>query len=49
VGECDADTGSAGIRIDLPTLSSVIGGYEHQWRDAGVEMGRFTLSFAQRF
>lgn len=49
VGEFDADTGSIAVRIDLPTLSSVIGGYEHQWRDAGVQMGRFTLSFAQRF
>jgi YaiO family outer membrane protein len=49
IGEFRAHTASAGIRLDLPTLSSVVGGYEYQWRRGGAEMGRFTLSFAQRF
>ena len=49
IGEFRADTASAGIRFDLPTLSSVIGAYQYQWRRGGAEMSRFTLSFAQRF
>lgn len=49
IGEFDADTALGGVRFDLPTLTSVIGAYEHQWRGGGIEMGRFTLSFAQRF
>lgn len=49
IGEFDADTASGGFRVDLPTLSSLIGTYEHQWRRGGIQMGRFRLSFAQRF
>jgi YaiO family outer membrane protein len=49
VGDFAADTVSAGVRVDLPTLTTVLGRYEYQWRRNDVEMGRFTLSLAQRF
>jgi Flp pilus assembly protein TadD len=48
VGDFRANTVSGGLRLDLPTLTSVVGNYERQWR-AGANMNRFSLSLQQRF
>jgi YaiO family outer membrane protein len=49
VGDFRANTASAGLRFDLPSLTSVFGVYEHQWRPNTVQMGRLTISLMQRF
>ncbi len=49
IGAFDANTGSAGVRIDLQTLTSLLAAYDNQWRSGGVEMRRLTLSITQRF
>jgi hypothetical protein len=49
IGDFRANTASGGIRVDLPTLTSVIGTYEHQWREGDVDMGRLTLGLQLRF
>lgn len=49
IGDFRANTGSFGARYELPTLTSIVGLYEHQWRKGGLEMGRVTVSLAQRF
>lgn len=49
IGDFRANTASGGVRIDLATLTTLIGHYEHQWRKGGVDMGRLTVSLAQRF
>ena len=49
IGDFRANGAAAGVRYDLPTLTSLKGVYEYQWRDRGVNMGRVIVSFAQRF
>lgn len=49
VGIFRANTASGGLRLDLPTLTSLAGRYEHQWREGGITKGRVTVSLAQRF
>ena len=49
IGDFRANAASGGVRIDLATLTTLIGHYEHQWRKGGVDMGRLTVSLAQRF
>ena len=49
IGDFRANAVSGGARIDLPTLTSVVAGYEHQWRSGSVSMGRVTLALQQRF
>ena len=49
IGPFRANTGSAGMRVDLPWLTSLVGTYERQQRQDDVAMQRFTLGFAQRF
>ena len=49
IGDFRANAFSGGARIDLPTLTSVLAGYEHQWRSGDVNMGRVTFSLQQRF
>ena len=49
IGDFRANTFSGGVRFDMPSLTSLIGSYEHQWRERGVRMGRVTVSLAQRF
>lgn len=49
IGHFRANTIAGGARFDLPSLTSVVGLYERQWRADGVTMGRFTFSIAQRF
>ncbi len=49
IGDFGAKTGSSGVRIDFPTLTSVLGVFEHSARDDGFNMNRFTVSLSQRF
>ena len=49
IGDFRANTVSGGARLDLPTLTSVIGVYERQWRRGNVDMARVTVSIQQRF
>lgn len=49
IGDFRANGASGGLRYDLPTLTSLVGMYEHQWRSGGVEMRRLTVAIAQRF
>lgn len=49
LGDFDADTVSGGVRVDLPSLTSVFGLYEHQWRPNSVVMKRLSVSLLQRF
>lgn len=49
IGDFRANTVAGGVRIELPTLTSVIGNYEHQWRSGDIDMGRVTVSLQQRF
>jgi YaiO family outer membrane protein len=49
IGKFRADTASAGVRLDLPSLTSMVGVYERQRRTTGADMSRITLSLVQRF
>ena len=49
IGPFSAHTGSGGVRIELPWLTSLVGTYERQQRQNDTTMQRFTLGFAQRF
>lgn len=49
IGDFRANSLSGGARLDLASLTSVVGIYDYQWRTNSVRRGRFTLSLAQRF
>jgi tetratricopeptide (TPR) repeat protein len=49
IGLFDANTLLARVRFDLPSVTSVQGDYEHQWRPGGFTMSRLTVSLVQRF
>jgi YaiO family outer membrane protein len=49
IGAFQANTGSAGLRIDLPWLTSLVGTYERQQREDDTTMQRISVSFEQRF
>jgi hypothetical protein len=49
IGQFRADTGSAGVRLDLPSLTSAYLVYEQQRRPGAAMMLRVTLSLVQRF
>jgi YaiO family outer membrane protein len=49
VGAFRANTATGGLRIDLRSLTSILGQYEYQWRPLDVRMQRFSLSLHQRF
>jgi len=49
IGDFRANTLLGGIRVEFPTLTSLVGSYEHQWRDENVTMGRVTVGLQQRF
>lgn len=49
IGDFRANTVSGGARIVLPTLTSVVGAYERQWRRGNIDLARVTLSLQQRF
>jgi YaiO family outer membrane protein len=49
VGDFRANTVSGGLRMDLRSLTSVLGVYEHQWRQNSIRMQRLSISLLQRF
>ncbi len=49
VGRFRDDTASGGFRVDLPSLTSVTGRYDYQWRNGDRRMQRATLTIVQRF
>jgi YaiO family outer membrane protein len=49
IGRFNAHALSGGVRWDLPTLTSVIGSYEYQWRANDVRRQRVMISLGQRF
>jgi YaiO family outer membrane protein len=49
IGNFEANTIGGGFRFDLPSLTSIVGGYDYQWRVNDVRRGRFTIGLAQRF
>ncbi len=49
IGAFRANTGSGGVRVELPWLTSLVGSYEHQVRRDQTKVQRLTFSFAQRF
>ena len=49
IGSFQANTVSGGARFDLPSLTSIVGLYEHQWRRGNIDMHRLSLSLIQRF
>ena len=49
IGDFRANTANAAVQILLPSLTSIIGSYDYQWRQNGVRMGRINVSFVQAF
>jgi hypothetical protein len=49
LGDFRADTVSGGVRVDLPSFTSIIGQYEFQSRQQDVDLHRVTISVGQRF
>jgi len=49
IGAFHAHTGTAAVEFVLPTLTSIVGGYDYQHRDNGVTMGRINVSLVQSF
>jgi Tfp pilus assembly protein PilF len=49
VGEFRAKTANGTVQILLPSLTSVVGSYDYQWRKDHVRMGRATVSLVQAF
>ena len=48
-GEFHANTATAAVQILLPSLTSILGTYDYQWRPNDVRMGRATVSLVQAF
>lgn len=48
-GEFHANTATAAVQILLPSLTSILGSYDYQWRPNDVRMGRATVSLVQAF
>ena len=49
VGAFQANTALAGLRLDLPTQTALIGGYEYQWREGVGNMQRMIVTRTHRF
>ncbi len=49
VGDFHAHTFSGGVRWDLPSLTSVVGGYDYQRQADAIRRSRISISLAQRF
>ena len=49
IGNFRAHSVSGGVRWDLPSLTSVVGGYDYQWQPNEIRRSRFSLGLAQRF
>jgi tetratricopeptide (TPR) repeat protein len=49
LGDFNANTLKGDVRIDLASLTSIVGAYEYQWREADQQMMRATFGLVQRF
>ena len=49
IGDFRANTANAAVQILLPSLTSIIGSYDYQWRQNGVRMGRINVALVQAF
>lgn len=49
IGNYRAHSLSGGVRYDLPSLTSIVGGYDYQWQPNEIQRSRFSIGFAQRF
>jgi len=49
IGDFRANTVSGGVRLDLASLTTVIAGYDRQWRRGDLDMGRVNVAIQQRF
>ena len=49
VGEFHAKTAIGALQILLPSLTSIVGSYDYQWRQDRVRMGRASISLVQAF
>jgi len=49
IGDFRANTLSGGVRLDLATLTTVVAGYDRQWRRGDVDMSRVNIAIQQRF
>jgi YaiO family outer membrane protein len=47
--EFRAKTAHVGVQLLLPSLTSIVGSYEYQWRPSGVHMGRINIGLVQAF
>lgn len=48
-GEFRANTATAALQILLPSLTSIVGSYDYQWRADDVRMGRASIALVQAF
>jgi len=48
-GEFHAKTAGAALQILLPSLTSIVGSYDYQWRKDDVRMGRARIALVQAF
>src|SRR4029079_2134128 len=48
-GEFRANTATAALQILLPSLTSIVGSYDSQWRADDVRMGRASIALVQAF
>ena len=48
-GEFHAKTAGAALQILLPSLTSIVGSYDYQWRNDDVRMGRARIALVQAF
>ncbi len=49
IGDFRANTVSGGLRLDLPSLTSLVANYERQWQSRNPDMGRVSVFFVQSF
>jgi Tfp pilus assembly protein PilF len=49
IGDFRANTANASVQILLPSLTSIVGSYDYQWRENGVRMGRINVGLVQAF
>jgi tetratricopeptide (TPR) repeat protein len=49
IGEFRAKTANASVQVMFPSLTSIVGSYDYQWRKNGVHMGRINVSLVQPF
>ncbi len=49
IGNYRAHSVSGGVRLDLASLTSIVGGYDRQWQPNQVQRNRFSIGLGQRF